>query len=186
VAVASWKQSRRRRRTAKGRRRGKGTMAALQGRSLADRSGRRPGERRPAGKQFQILIYLGEANYYFKHNKTPVIHTSTLRTTACSFGCWLMARADLLREKSTAGWLLVAEVELALQLCRGTEGSSVAPSPWSSGQRSLCLPCVILVQKKETTDHLFFSCPFARKCWTSIHFAWDISLSMDETSSFTH
>jgi hypothetical protein len=27
---------------------------------------------------------------------------------ACSFGWWLMAGADLLGEKSTVGWLLVA------------------------------------------------------------------------------
>lgn len=110
MAVASWKQSRRRRRTAKGRRRGKGTMAALQGRSLADRSGRRPGERRPAGKQFQILIYLGEANYYFKHNKTPVIHTSTLRTIVHL--CTKKKRPLL---PSTAAGLK----------CRGGAGSSV-------------------------------------------------------------
>jgi hypothetical protein len=28
--------------------------------------------------------------------------------TACSFGWWLMAGADLFWEKSTAGWLLMA------------------------------------------------------------------------------
>jgi hypothetical protein len=28
-------------------------------------------------------------------------------TAACSFGWWLMADADLFREKSTAGWLLM-------------------------------------------------------------------------------
>jgi hypothetical protein len=30
--------------------------------------------------------------------------------SACSFGWWLMAGADLLGEKSTAGWLLVADL----------------------------------------------------------------------------
>jgi hypothetical protein len=29
---------------------------------------------------------------------------------ACSFGWWLMAGADLFGEKSTVGWLLVADL----------------------------------------------------------------------------
>jgi hypothetical protein len=33
---------------------------------------------------------------------------ATLKCAACSFGWWLMTGADLLWEKSTAGWLLVA------------------------------------------------------------------------------
>jgi hypothetical protein len=35
-------------------------------------------------------------------------HNRRHKLTACSFGWWLMAGADLLWEKSTAGWLLVA------------------------------------------------------------------------------
>jgi hypothetical protein len=31
-----------------------------------------------------------------------------LQPGACSFGWWLVADADLFREKSTAGWLVVA------------------------------------------------------------------------------
>jgi hypothetical protein len=34
--------------------------------------------------------------------------SSLLPVSACSFGWWLMAGADLFCEKSTAGWLLVA------------------------------------------------------------------------------
>jgi hypothetical protein len=32
----------------------------------------------------------------------------TSSSAVCSFGWWLMAGADLFREKSTASWLLVA------------------------------------------------------------------------------
>jgi hypothetical protein len=33
-----------------------------------------------------------------------------INSRACSFGWWLMAGADLFREKSTIGWLLMAGV----------------------------------------------------------------------------
>jgi hypothetical protein len=36
--------------------------------------------------------------------------SSLLPVSACSFGWWLMAGADLFGEKSTAGWLLVADL----------------------------------------------------------------------------
>lgn len=33
---------------------------------------------------------------------------------------------------------------------------------------------------RETRDHLFFQCPFARSCWNSIGFAWDTSLEIHQ------
>jgi len=33
---------------------------------------------------------------------------------------------------------------------------------------------------EEDTDHLFFQCPFAGRCWATIGFKWDISLSLPE------
>lgn len=33
---------------------------------------------------------------------------------------------------------------------------------------------------RETRDHLFFQCPFARSCWNSIGFAWDTSLEFHQ------
>ncbi|KAJ1253748.1 hypothetical protein BS78_K199600 [Paspalum vaginatum] len=34
--------------------------------------------------------------------------------------------------------------------------------------------------KKEDIDHLFFQCPFARRCWQSLGIQWDSSLHLNE------
>jgi hypothetical protein len=39
---------------------------------------------------------------------TPPSEQAHHTPAACSFGWWLMAGADLFRDKSTVGWLLVA------------------------------------------------------------------------------
>lgn len=33
---------------------------------------------------------------------------------------------------------------------------------------------------EETIDHLFFSSPFARSCWNTIHLFWDLSLPVSD------
>ena len=32
----------------------------------------------------------------------------------------------------------------------------------------------------ETIEHLFFTCPLARQCWTLINFNWNLSLNMED------
>jgi hypothetical protein len=36
---------------------------------------------------------------------------------------------------------------------------------------TLCIMCDL--REEETTEHLFFQCPFARNCWNKLHFVWD-------------
>jgi len=33
---------------------------------------------------------------------------------------------------------------------------------------------------EETIDHLFFTCSFARQCWTRININWDLSLNLED------
>ena len=40
----------------------------------------------------------------------------------------------------------------------------------------LCVLCN--TSSDETIDHLFFTCPFAVQCWSTIGFSWDISLNL--------
>jgi hypothetical protein len=43
---------------------------------------------------------------------------------------------------------------------------------------SLCVMCDR--DEEETIDHLFFECPFARECWVTIHFDWDVSVQLND------
>ena len=36
------------------------------------------------------------------------------------------------------------------------------------------------IGEEETIDHLFFTCPFATQCWSSIHFNWNNQLSLED------
>jgi len=39
--------------------------------------------------------------------------------------------------------------------------------------------CVMCDSKeKETIEHLFFECQFAKECWATINFVWDLSLPL--------
>jgi hypothetical protein len=52
---------------------------------------------------------------------------------------------------------------------------------------ALCVLCDTGLE--EDIDHLFFGCPFAMQCWSSINFSWDTSLPMLErltAASNTH
>ena len=43
---------------------------------------------------------------------------------------------------------------------------------------NLCVLCD--TGEEETIDHLFFTCPFAVQCWSSINFNWDNQLSLED------
>ena len=45
----------------------------------------------------------------------------------------------------------------------------------------LCVMCNTGME--EDIEHLFFDCPFAGQCWSSINFAWDSSLPLTESFS---
>ena len=39
---------------------------------------------------------------------------------------------------------------------------------------AICVMCSS--GEEETIEHLFFDCPFAKKCWATLHIQWDDSL----------
>ena len=45
-------------------------------------------------------------------------------------------------------------------------------------QDEICVMCD--TGATETIDHLFFVCPFARRCWRTLNFTWDNSIHIED------
>jgi hypothetical protein len=60
----------------------------------------------------QIQVAENQVALLSQHFGCAILHVCNgkLKLAACSFGWWLMAGAGLFLEKSTAGWLLVADL----------------------------------------------------------------------------